>query len=333
MNIQQLPATFPLLQPQTPVLPSSPVRQLRMGILSGSQADSSRHLLRHLTDLGVQASDLADDEAMLARCDLDAVAICSPERLRRQHLRAALSQGLHVLAEKPLVLEAGRDPVSDARPLVEGFAASRKVLMLNEPWPFTLPVFDELYPQAGIFSNPPEHLAMLLCSAAPGIELVIGGVPHALSLLYALCPSGGVAERIRVEPNDSHDGVATALTVSFQYTHCQGRTNVSVDLCHMPQSPRPAGYAIDGQSVRRIIESNGNQQFFVTSDTESRTGERPLRRVPIADPLRLLLLEFQRRVTAADQGVLDASQADATLLERLGLLRTIEAVARRAITG
>jgi hypothetical protein len=152
------------------------------------------------------------------------------------------------------------------------------------------------------------------------MEMIVGGAPHALSLLYSLCPPQGRVERLRVQANDARDGVATALTVSFQYSHSLGRTSMSIDLCHMPQSPRPAGYTIDGRSV------------FVARDAIGRGGDNPLR-MPIGDPLKLLLAEFQKRVTAADQGIGAASQADATLLERLGLLRTIEAVARTALAG
>jgi hypothetical protein len=162
-------------------------------------------------------------------------------------------------------------------------------------------------------------------------------VPHALSLLYALCPPHGVVDRIRVEANDAKGGVPTALTISFQYAHSAGRTNVAIDLCQMSQSPRPAGYSIDGRWVRRVVQMPDYDVFFIANDTShsgrmsGTTLERPQRRMPITDPLRLLLSDFLRRVQQAEQGAGGEGQVDATLLERLSLLCTIYAVARNSL--
>jgi hypothetical protein len=157
-----------------------------------------------------------------------------------------------------------------------------------------------------------------------------------LSLLYALCPPGGLVERLRVQSNDVRDGLPTAMTISFQYTHNVGRTNVSIDLCQMPQSPRPAGYSIDGRWVRRAVEMPDYRLSLVAGEhgqiaraEESRA--RPVRRMTITDPLRLLLADFLKRVERAEQAGAAAVQVDSTLLERLSLLRTIYAVARTAL--
>jgi hypothetical protein len=235
MNTQPFSSTFtPLASPQQVPLPRTTTRRpLRLGVVGvgSSHECAGGHIARHLASLGAELAAVADPqrdvlstvrqqvretggepntytevEAMLAHEGLDAVAICSPVQSHRKHLRSALASGVHVLCEKPLLLESGRDPVADARPLVEGFAQAGKVLMLNEPWPYTLAFFDELYPEARIYSRPPQHLAVLLCPCTPGFEMISSSVPHALSLLFALCPPRGLVERLRVEANDARDG-------------------------------------------------------------------------------------------------------------------------------
>jgi hypothetical protein len=343
MNTQPVSPPFTLfVQPQVPLAPSRTARPLRIGVVGTALPNegAGQHIATHLAALGAEVTTLADPQPELfARERLDALAICSPLQLHREHLRAALAQGLHVLCEKPLLLDKGRDPVSDARPLVEGFAEAGKVLMLNEPWPYTLSFFDELYPEVQIFTRPPQHLAMLLCPAQTGFDMISNSVPHALSLLYALCPPGGMLERLRVHSNDARDGVPTALTISFQYAHSLGRTNVSIDLCQMAQSPRPAGYSIEGLWVRRSVEMPDYRLSFVASESprvaarlEESSSHRPVRRLPITDPLQMLLADFLKRVQRAQAGVA-ADQTDPTLLERLSTLRAIYAVARTALAN
>lgn len=59
-----------------------------------------------LEHLGVQAEIYTDYQAMLARKDLDAVVITTPDHLHEEHCIAALKQGKHVLVDKPLAISA-----------------------------------------------------------------------------------------------------------------------------------------------------------------------------------------------------------------------------------
>ncbi len=343
MNTQPIAPPFaPLVEPLVPLSPRRTARPLRIGVVGASnpKEGAGQHIATHLAGLGADVATLFDPHpGTLRRERLDAVAICSPLGLHRVHLQAALAARLHVLCEKPLLLDKGRDPVADARPLVEGFAEAGKVLLVNEPWPYTLPFFDELHPEAQIFTRPPQDLAMLLCPEQIGFDMISNSAPHALSLLYALCPPGGALERLRVHANDVRDGLPTAMTISFQYSHSLGRTNVSIDLCQMAQAPRAAGYSINGHWVRRAVEMPGYRLSFVaserpraTSRLEDSSSQRPVRRLPITDPLEMLLADFLKRIERAGAGVA-AGQTDQTLLERLSTLRAIYAVARTALAN
>ena len=327
-------------------------RPMRIGIVGArcQVQGVGEHVARHLTELGatvpaivgtrretvaeaqeqlerryqIRPRGYIDVDAMLRGEELDAVAICSPDRFHAGHLQAALAHRVHVLCEKPLVFQPRRDPLLEARPLVSGFARAGKLLMLNEQWPYTLPAFAELYPDARICELPPRRMSMLLCPASPGVDMIPRAVPHALSLLLALCPAGGSAHEICVEPGGGHAeaATATAVTVSFEYVHRLGRTQVSIELCQVRQQPRPAGYMLDGRWVRRMIDMPGYALYFAAGE------EQPVRRIRIEDPLRLLLSEFLRRLEIAQaSGSAKPEFADESILERLALLNDIYKVA------
>ena len=60
-----------------------------------------------------------DYDEMLATEELDAVCICTPNRLHAPMVRAAIGRGLHVMCEKPLTLDSG-----EARALVAAARAA-----------------------------------------------------------------------------------------------------------------------------------------------------------------------------------------------------------------
>ena len=104
--------------------------RLRVGIVGGGAITQVAHLpvLRKLKTVEVQAicdtdlpkaraladrfgvKDALDDIEDLLRFEsLDAVVICSPNHLHESHILAALSANVHVLAEKPLAMNAAAE--------------------------------------------------------------------------------------------------------------------------------------------------------------------------------------------------------------------------------
>ncbi|MBS0409749.1 MAG: Gfo/Idh/MocA family oxidoreductase [Proteobacteria bacterium] len=75
-------------------------------------------------DLGVDA--VADTAAVLARSDIDAVAIAAPAARHAALVRAALAAGKHVFVEKPLALT-----LADAEACAEAARASGLTLMVG----------------------------------------------------------------------------------------------------------------------------------------------------------------------------------------------------------
>ena len=71
--------------------------------------------------------EIADSyEALLARDDLDAVSLCSPNFVHRQQAEAAFAAGLDVFVEKPIA-----NTVADGRAIVEAAERTGRVLMVG----------------------------------------------------------------------------------------------------------------------------------------------------------------------------------------------------------
>ncbi|HXT34301.1 MAG TPA: Gfo/Idh/MocA family oxidoreductase [Chloroflexota bacterium] len=68
----------------------------------------------------------ADYRALLAGEQLDAVSICTPPDLHREHVLAALDRGLHVLCEKPFA-----STLDDARAMVAAARQSDRTLLVG----------------------------------------------------------------------------------------------------------------------------------------------------------------------------------------------------------
>jgi hypothetical protein len=100
--------------------------------------------------------------------------------------------------------------------------------------------------------------------------MVIDSLPHVLSMVHCLTGIGDVQNPRAIAKNSEHQ------TVSFEYLHATGCLDVSVDLILTPESPRPAGYAINGYTVRRSIELAEYQMMFSGESGKPIAVEDPL---------------------------------------------------------
>lgn len=88
----------------------------------------SSNLERSQRRYGVEAC-FGDPFEMLATCDLDALIVATPHAYHYEIAAAAIGRGLHVLIEKPLVL----DP-ADGRRLIEAAAAAGVEIVVGYTW-------------------------------------------------------------------------------------------------------------------------------------------------------------------------------------------------------
>ena len=142
--------------------------------------------------------------------------------------------------------------------LVDRFCGRGQLLQMVTQWPETLEEFYSLYPE--VKEQPVERFEMLMGPAASGINMVIDSLPHVLSMVHCLTGIGEVQN-----PRADHKN-PEQMKVSFEYWHAAGRLDVAVDLVRTPESPRPAGYAINGHAVRRIHPSSriSNEVYWGT---------------------------------------------------------------------
>jgi hypothetical protein len=293
----------------------------QVAAIAGSSRESVAAAQEHLQQAyGIEAKEYVGAEAMLESEPLDAVAICSPDRFHREHLQAALSHDLHILCEKPLVFEPCRDSAADAAPLVAASRSRGKVLMVNEQWPYTLPTFAELYPDINGFRHAPQTIHMWLSPGVAGPAMIPNSVPHLLSMVWLLCPAGGDVGELRIE---SLGPTGSAMHTQFDYRHSLGTTHVALELRQVAHQPRPAGYAIDGCRVRRVVEM-APYGFFLEAASDADAGQKTNssgRRIRLPDPLALLAADFVQRIAQCRAG--DEAYHDTTIPERLHALDRI----------
>lgn len=219
-------------------------------------------------------------------------------------------------------------------------AASRqtgKLLMVNEQWPYTLPTFARLHPgfaDADDFRSVPTRIAMRLSPSMAGAEMIPNAVPHLLSLVWRLCPAGGEIEQIEVEGDRA---TQAAIDVRFEYRHSAGATQVSLALRQTLSQPRMAAYAIDGRGARRVVEMNPYRFWLEATDeldwneVDSGSSNRLRRRVPMPDPLALLVADFAEQMDRCRRG--GECCPDSTLVERQRALGMIAAAAERTFAS
>jgi predicted dehydrogenase len=247
-----------------------------------------------------------DLDDLLAEPGLDALAILSPAASHEGALRAALSAGLHVLCEKPLVWP-GPDFAERTRLLVDGFAERGLLLEENCQWPWTLPAFRELHPDLG--RDTPQRFEMWLSPTLGGIELVGDSMSHPLSLLQSLAPGPGSSIRdIRLTPQS--DPVQD-LDLAFHYEAPGARISCRVALRHGTGPPRRAGFAVDGRGAERVITDPGYRMAMACGD----------RNVALPDPLDARVADFVAALQRVRRG--EAPRRAHAIAERADMLAAL----------
>jgi predicted dehydrogenase len=237
-----------------------------VGTSSPSVEDTARHLQQQY---GITTRGYTDLKSAIEQSNPTVVVIASPTGVHRQHLETVASTGISCLCEKPLFWDEGRpvDP-NEVEHLVGQFCDEGQLLQLITQWPETLDEYYSIYPE--VKDQPVERFEMLLGPASSGTNMVIDSLPHVLSMVHCLTGVGDIQNPRSVLKNPEH------LTVSFEYRHGRGCLEVAVDLIQTPESPRPAGYAINGYAVRRSIQLPEYQMMFSGESGEQVAVEDPL---------------------------------------------------------
>lgn len=234
-------------------------------------ADSASQAARDLQAYGIQARAYSDIERLLKHDRPDAVVIATPQASHLDYLRRALGESLHVFCEKPFVWPAPPDYGVLLNGLFDVAERRDLVIAMNSQWPFTLPVYYELY---GRPANP-ERFEMRLSPGCAGPAMLPDSLPHSLSLLHAVLGPGELAE-IDVK------GAPEAQTVSFAYHHAAGLCRCTVELVQTRTQPRPLIFGFDGRLVEREIDIQ-NYAIYFKGAGQTRA---------VRDPLELAVNDF-----------------------------------------
>lgn len=257
-----------------------------LGTSASSVATAAEQLER---TAGLAPRGYTSLEDMLAREELDALAILSPAETHGRYLEAALEAGLHALCEKPLIWGGG-GLADRARRLVDGFEERGLLLRENCQWPFALPAFRALHPEAA--DEPLRSFVMRLSPSSRGAQMIGDALPHPLSVLQELVPARDAwLENLTFS---THAPGAEELVLRFDFVTPTGAVDCRVELIHGDSLPREASLTLNGRAGRRRVRLEDYAQFLgVTTD------EGVEREVPLPDPLCSLLREFVADLAAA----------------------------------
>lgn len=102
------------------------------GVEIAALADVSKSAMEQAVKETNGAKVFTDWKEMLAMKDLDAISVCTPNKLHCEPTVLALKAGKHVLVEKPMAMNAG-----EAARMCQTAQRSKKVLQIAFQWRFT----------------------------------------------------------------------------------------------------------------------------------------------------------------------------------------------------
>jgi predicted dehydrogenase len=247
----------------------------------GTSAASVQLAHGELRAQGIDAHGYLDFDQLVAREKPDALAVLSPFETHEAYLERALAHGLHALCEKPL-LWGGTGVAERTRALVEAFAKRRLVLAENCQWPFVLPAYRALFPDA--LAGGVRSFAMHLSPAQGGTRMLPDCLPHPLSLLQALAPGDDArVEAPRFAPSPPGDlERAHGLVLEFAYRAGGARVEARVELEASDATPRRAGFGVNGRLAERVVRA---ADYSLSLAAGSRSVDLP-------DPLREVIRSF-----------------------------------------
>ena len=253
------------------------------GVVSSS-LNSAKNATQQLhADFEIDCEPYENLKELLKSKTVDIVAISSPASSHLDYVKLAVSHNCHIFCEKPLWwYNSDTDEsisveraTNETTKLVKQCNDKNLVLQLNTQWPFTLPTYYELYPSKESKTNNVKIFSMWLYPQSTSSNMVIDAVPHVLSMLYSILSAGRIQN---IEADVSNQN----LTITFNYMHAVGDTEVSIHLQSSDEVPKPAAYSINGNRVDRHVELSNYLISLRSSD----------RQLAVMDPLECSVKNF-----------------------------------------
>lgn len=209
-------------------------------------------------------------DSLLGAEHLDAVSICTPSRMHYTQVKKCLEAGLHVLCEKPLVLNSYADNHGEANELVGLSEKQGKILTVNTQWPSVL---DAIKNQTDLSKL--KSFSMQMQPETLGVDMLTEALAHPNSMVVKLIP-GGHAEEIKFEKHSKED-----IGICFKYVKEDLKCDVHYKFIHKAERPRKVVFSFNGLEWRRELGEN-YQQRLVTDNMA----------IDIEDPFRVSIGRF-----------------------------------------
>jgi len=253
-------------------------------ILGGSK-ESSEKTAENLFELfRIKAKHYHGLDELLEKETLDAVSICTPPGLHEEQIRRCLDEGLHVLCEKPLVLNPNGKNYERTKNLFDLAKKKNKILTVNTQWPSVIPQIGQYVDLREINS-----LEIVMEPGVKGIEMLRDHLPHTNSMLIALCGKRKI-ENIKFPIKESEK-----IVTEFDYVNGERICKVKYVLRFKADRPRRVSFLINGNEFVREVGEN-YQQSLVFLDKV----------ISIEDPFKVSIGKFVGAVIGNGRCLIDS---------------------------
>lgn len=246
----------------------------------GSTKESSEKTAKELQEqFGISSRPYHSLENLLANEQLNAVSICTPPRLHSYHVRKCLEANLHVLCEKPFVLDSQHNNYKTAESLVKLAEEKNRILAVNTQWA-SIPQYLSREITSPYIRNFSMHMAP---TGIKGIDLLTECIPHLNSLLIKLIPDG-VPEKIRFPIREEDK-----ILICFNYKNNSRTSIIQYSLKNKEEKPTNIKFSINGIELAREIGKEYSQQLIGKG-----------RLINLQDPLKTSIRSFVSSLSGED---------------------------------
>jgi len=217
----------------------------------------------------IDAQPYHDLEKLLKK-ELDAVAVCTPPSLHYSQVKRCLEEGLHVLCEKPFVLNTEYQGLKMAEELMALAGQKKKILSVNTQWSYVLSSIKDIVGEGRV-----HDFSMIMEPGVQGVHLLTDSVPHMNSLLVRIIPRGNAREIefLLLKENE--------VKINFLYSNLDTECNVTYHMKFKQDKPRHVEFSLNNHSFSRIILPNYDQELVYENIV-----------IPICDPFTESIREF-----------------------------------------
>lgn len=264
----------------------------------GSSKETADNTAQALSlSYGVHPRAYTELDRLIEIEQLDAVSICTPARMHYDQVKKCLTAGLHVLCEKPLVLNSYAKNSPWAKELIALSKKQHKILSVNTQWPSILE-----YIKNHVDLSTLKSFSMHMQPATRGIDMLPEQLPHTGSMVVKLIPNGH-AEDITFLKHSPED-----IAINFKYSNENVACDIRYTFTHKESRPRKVIFSFDGMEFQREIGEQYRQRLVI--DTAA---------FDIEDPFKISIGKFVGAIEGKNSPMVNTKEIieNVTLQDRI----------------